>query len=207
MKDQIVTLNVGPFQLLSALCDEIGLEDIINAQVTLDPVRCGLSPGTRIKTILLNILAQGNPLYKINEFYETQDVEQLFGAGVTSEHFNDDALGRALDYLYKAMPWKVYTRLALSALKALDLMLGTLHSDTTSFSVYDQYLDDSEPKLNITYGHSKQKRPDLKQIVLGMSVTPGRIPILAKVENGNISDKTWNLAFIKKMRTTLDDYD
>lgn len=200
MKDQIVTLNVGPSQLLSQLCDEIRLEDIINEQVTWDQARCGLSPGTRIKAILLNILAQGNPLYKINEFYETQDVEQLFGAGIIADHFNDDALGRALDYLYKAVPWKVYTSLALSALKVLELRLGTLHNDTTSFSVYGQYLNDSdaETKLNITYGHSKQKRPDLKQIVLGISVTPERIPVLAKVEDGNTSDKAWNLTFIKK---------
>ncbi|MEK5037085.1 IS1634 family transposase [Sporosarcina sp. FSL K6-3457] len=209
MKDQIVTLNVGPSQLLSQLCDEIRLEDIINEQVTWDQARCGLSPGTRIKAILLNILAQGNPLYKINEFYETQDVEQLFGAGIIADHFNDDALGRALDYLYKAVPWKVYTSLALSALKVLELRLGTLHNDTTSFSVYGQYLNDSdaETKLNITYGHSKQKRPDLKQIVLGISVTPERIPVLAKVEDGNTSDKAWNLTFIKKMRETLNDHD
>jgi transposase len=129
--------------------------------------------------------------------------------GITSEDFNDDALERAMDYLYEAIPWKVYTSLALSALKALDLTLGTLHYDTTSFSVHGQYTNDSESesKLNITYGHIKQKHPDLKQIVLGMSVTPERIPILAKVEDGNTSDKTWNLAFIKKMRETLDDYD
>jgi len=56
-KDKIVTLNVGPSQLLIQLCDEIGLEDIINEQAIWDQVRCGLSPATRIKAILLNILA------------------------------------------------------------------------------------------------------------------------------------------------------
>ncbi|MFJ5623336.1 hypothetical protein ACIQD3_11470 [Peribacillus loiseleuriae] len=38
-----------------------------------------------------------------------------------------------------------------------------------------------------------------------MSVTSERIPVLAKVENGNISDETWNLEFIKKMREVLSD--
>ncbi|MCB7068645.1 hypothetical protein LIZ76_01470, partial [Caldibacillus sp. 210928-DFI.2.22] len=51
--------------------------------------------------------------------------------------------------------------------------------------------------------YSKAHRPDLKQIVLGMGVTPERIPILAKVENGNISDKSWDVAFIQKMRKIL----
>lgn len=45
------------------------------------------------------------------------------------------------------------------------------------------------------------------QIELGMSVTPERIPVLAKFEDGNTSDKTWNLTFIKKMRETLNNHD
>nr|WP_245976849.1 hypothetical protein [Oceanobacillus arenosus] len=57
--------------------------------------------------------------------------------------------------------------------------------------------------MEITYGYSKQHRPDLKQIVLSMSVTPERIPILATVKNGNTDDKTWNFTFIQKLRDIL----
>lgn len=150
----------------------------------------------------------GKPLYKISEFYETQDPEMLFGPNVTPEKLNDDALGRALDYLYEADAWKVYSTLALITLKKLGLSIGVLHNDTTSISVYGQYHQaEEEDVVNITYGYSKSHRPDLKQIVLGMCVTPERIPVLAKVENGNTSDKTWNLEFIKRMREILSDED
>ncbi len=73
-------------------------------------------PGTRLKALVLNILGQNSPLYKVQEFYQKQDVELLFGPDVKPEQFNDDSLGRALDYLYEADPWKVYTPLALSTL-------------------------------------------------------------------------------------------
>jgi transposase len=212
MGDQILTFDVGPSQLLSKLYDEIRLEEIINELTEWDPARCNLSPGTRIKAMSINILTEGNPLYKVEKFYEGQNVEMLFGSNVKPKHLNDDALGRALDYLYEAVPWKVYSSVALSALKALGLRLGVVHNDTTSFSVYGDYSSANEDgaedsKLKVSHGYSKQKRPDLKQIVLGMGVTPERLPILAKVENGNTSDKKWNMSFIKMMREVLQDED
>lgn len=210
MPDQVLTLDVGPSQLLSNLMDEIRFEEIVNDSVIWDKKRCSLSPGTRLKAMVLNILCHGNPLYKVNKFFEKQDVELLFGAGVHANQFNDDALGRALDYLYEAVPWKVYTPLALSALKVLELTLHTLHSDTTSISVYGEYVPDharTEKPLSITYGYSKEKRPDLKQIVLGMGVTPERIPILARMENGNTSDVKWNMDFVHKLREALQEDD
>ncbi|WP_335873066.1 IS1634 family transposase, partial [Bacillus sp. 2205SS5-2] len=96
----------------------------------------------------------------------------------------------------------------------MNVALDTLHCDTTSFSVSGDYLPDSsssglsekEP-LSVTYGYSKQKRPDLKQIVLGMGVPPQRIPIVAKVENGNTSDVKWNMEFVQKLRETLSEED
>ncbi|MEC5270215.1 IS1634 family transposase, partial [Heyndrickxia coagulans] len=179
------------------------LEKTINDLVKWDSVRCHISPGTRIKALVLNILCSGKPLYKVHEFYQNLDSEMLFDTSVSPDQLNDDALGRALDYLYEAEAWKVYSTLALKALKKLNLPIGILHNDTTSISVYGEYKQPKEDGLQITYGYSKAHRPDLKQIVLGMGVTPERIPILAKVENGNTSDKSWNVEFIQKMRKIL----
>ncbi|WP_243293126.1 DUF4277 domain-containing protein, partial [Bacillus sp. FJAT-47783] len=54
--DQIFTLSAGPSQLISAICDEIGFEKIINEQLEWDKNRCHLSPGTRLKALVINIL-------------------------------------------------------------------------------------------------------------------------------------------------------
>jgi transposase len=65
--------------------------------------------------------------------------------------------------------------------------------------------ENDEEKLQVTYGYSKDARPDLKQIVIGMGVTPQRLPLISKVENGNLNDKTWNHQFINRLRSILSD--
>lgn len=200
---QAVAKSVGPAQLIAKLCDEIGFEDLLNDQLEWDPVRCHRSPGQRIKAMVINILCHRQPLYRVEEFYEKQDVENLFGPDVEADDFNDDSLARGLDKLHEAGAWQVYSSLSMSAVKALGLPIGVLHNDTTSVSVYGEY--DRPGELNITQGYSKDHRPDLKQIMMGLSVTQERIPVLATMENGNTSDQKWNLAFIDKLRKTLSD--
>ena len=64
--DQILTLSAGPSQLISAICDEIGFEETSNEQLVWDKDRCHLSPGTRIKDLVVNILCEQEPLYHIH---------------------------------------------------------------------------------------------------------------------------------------------
>ena len=66
-----------------------------------------------------------------------------------------------------------------------------MHFDTTSISVFGDY-DFIDPPLHITYGHSKDKRPDLKQFLISMLCVDRNIPILGTTEDGNASDKTLN---------------
>jgi transposase len=58
-------------------------------------------------------------------------------------------------------------------------------------SVYGDY-DLYDPPFEITYGHSKDKRPDLKQFLVSMLCVDRNIPILGKTQDGNASDKTLN---------------
>ncbi|MCP3775987.1 IS1634 family transposase [Paenibacillus sp. MZ04-78.2] len=188
----------GPAVLVDRLCREIEFEQTLNELLPWDASRCKLSPGARIKALVINVLSGKDPLCHVKRFYRDQDVELLFGDGVTADDLNDDALARALDKLHEATPWKVYSTLAIRAMRKLGLPIGTLHNDTTSVSLHGAY--EGEADLQIVRGHSKDYRPDLKQIMLGLAVSPERIPILANVENGNTSDKTWNFTFIRKLR-------
>ncbi len=151
--------------------------------------------------MLINMLCARSPLYRIEEFYQQLDVPMLFGESHTAHDFNDDTLSRALDALHEAGGWKVYSTLSLNALKHLGLPLETCHNDTTTFSFYGDYADTEA--LNITHGYNKDGRPDLKQIVIGLGVTPQRLPVVGSVEDGNRDDKTWNHAFIDQWRSLL----
>lgn len=46
--------------------------------------------------------------------------------------------------------------------------------------------------FRVTYGYSKEKRPDLKPLVLSMLCVDRAVPIWGKPEDGNASDKTLN---------------
>jgi hypothetical protein len=93
------------------------------------------------------------------------------------------------------------------------LAFGTqlLHVDTTSFSVHGQYEgDDCQPAIEITLGHPKDGRWDLKQFVLAMVTNQCGIPLFVQAHSGNKSDKKRsskpsrisNLIWISATKTT-----
>ncbi|MCL6600472.1 MAG: IS1634 family transposase [Alicyclobacillus macrosporangiidus] len=168
----------------------------IDEMVSVKPEDCRVSVGMRVKALLLNILTDRKALYRVQRFYERQDIELLLGPGISAEALNDDALGRALDALARTGVDRVFTELALLALDHCEIPLEHLHFDTTSISVYGAYEDAHE--LGITYGYSKDHRPDLKQFIFGLGTCRG-LPVFGSIEDGNLSDKTWNAKTIAKV--------
>ncbi|MFZ5436927.1 MAG: IS1634 family transposase [Bacillota bacterium] len=118
---------------------------------------------------------------------------------------NDDAAGCALDKLAEAGPKEVYCTVALRAALQEGVGIDVIHADTTSVSVDGAYKDDNCDLLRITYGHSKDNRPDLKQFLYGLAVTKEGVPVIGEVLDGNTSDRTWNHRMIDALRSRLGD--
>ncbi len=175
--------------------------------VTWDPKQCRLSPGTLLEALVINILVARKPLYRVEEFYSEMNLNVIFGEEITADAFNDDALGRALTKLAKAHPNRVYLALALSAIKVHQVKTRTVHADTTSISVAGEYnqTDEENDLLDITYGYSKDHRPDLKQFLYGLITTSEGIPIFGELRDGSMSDKTWNNDVLERLQTMLPD--
>lgn len=193
-------LEGGSAPLIAAMCDEIRLSEILDQLITWDEKQCRLSPGLRIKALVVNVLSHRRPLYKVTQAFQNYDLEVLFGAGVTPDALNDDALGRALDKLGETKPETIYLTLALTAMKIHGVTIKSMHGDTTSVSVYGDYdYEDDADVLNITRGYSKAHRPDLKQFLYGLVTNQEGIPFFGQIEDGNLDDKSWN----KKMLTTM----
>jgi len=132
---------------------------------------------------------------------------------------NDDALGRALDRLYDLNLDKLYPQLALHTARQLRLIdnyddLLPFHSDTTSISLTGNYAcqdelvsqdgDEDEDDFRIARGYSKDHRPDLKQIIFGLT-TLGGLPVCANVDKGNQDDHTWNFENIPRLLDVVDE--
>jgi transposase len=189
LKD-IRMIRAGTTSMVAGMCEELRLEAIIDGLVEWDQDQVRVAPGTLAKAMVINVLDGRTPLYLLPEYFAKRDTEALLGKGIAPEHVNDDAVGRMLDRVAKAGPQKVFQQIVWSAVQKEHLDLSQLHSDTTSQSVYGAYAQ--EGGLNVTYGHSKDLRPDLKQIMYGLVVNREGVPVLGRVLDGNHSDKTWN---------------
>jgi len=86
-----------------------------------------------------------------------------------------------------------------------------VHFDTTSISVYGEYLPpEGQPgqqeqavPFTITHGYSKDKRQDLKQCVFSTLCVERAVPLWGKPEDGNASDKTVNNTVLSDIATFL----
>lgn len=161
------------------------------------------------------IICHRQPLYRVREFYERLDLGLLFDEPVTVADFNDDGFARTLDRLHASGELRrLVHSAALAAVRRLPFGIRSVHADTTSISLQGKYDGaDSDrafaeehpdrPLLDITYGYSKDHRPELKQFVYGLVVSKEGLPLLAAVNDGNTSDKTWNLEVIREIQQSF----
>jgi transposase len=131
-------------------------------------------------------------LYLMPQYLSNKPVDLLIAPGLTAADFNDDTLGRSLDQLFEAGVTEVFAQAARQALKTYGIRHRFYHLDSSSFHVHGQYTTE-EPQphaIEITYGHSKDHRPDLKQVVVNL-ITGQRsqIPVWMEALSGNSSDK------------------
>jgi transposase len=186
--EQMIFTDARHMPIVKHYARQIGLVDTIDQMVD---TQMGLSPGLAVLAMVLDTLSGRTPLYRLSEFLEEKDTELLLGTPVEPGLFCDTNLGRAMDKIYETGTQKIFSQLSQSALKIFDIDPGRVHFDTTSVSVFGDY-DLVDPPFEITYGYSKDKRPDLKQFLVSMLCVDRNIPILGATKDGNASDKTLN---------------
>jgi transposase len=130
-----------------------------------------VSAGVIVKAMILNGLGfVSAPLYLFEQFFSGKAIEALLGEGITAEHLNDDRLGNVLDALYTAGLSDVFLDSSLQACHKFDVQVETSHLDSTSFHVDGDYgVKGESPEsgaIHLTYGYSRDHRPDLKQFIL-----------------------------------------
>jgi hypothetical protein len=175
----------------------------LDALLPWDPAQCRLSPGTRLLALMLCALFDHTALFRVRHVLGHQDLPVLFGPGVTADAFNDDALGRALDKLAAARPAAVFHSVAAKVWAHEHVPFETLHGDTTAVALYGTYEAPAPEVLQIVHGYSKDHRPDLQQVGMGLVSSPDGIPLLGDVHDGNLNDTTWNAGVIAQLQDLL----
>ena len=172
------------------MVDEIGIVEILNKRLGIDP-REKVSTGVIIKAMILNGLGfVSAPLYLFGQFFQGKAIETLLGKGVKPEYLNDDRLGNSLDELYVSGLSDIFLEISLAAADKFGVKRETAHLDSTSFHVDGAYSSSDPGVIEITYGYSRDHRPDLKQFMMNLiCVGDGDIPVLMEMASGNQSDK------------------
>ncbi|MDP9277511.1 MAG: IS1634 family transposase [Actinomycetota bacterium] len=110
------------------------------------------------------------------------------------ERMDDDQAYRALDLLVEAdAEAKVQEAVFFACADLLNLEVDLLFFDTTStyFEAEPDSAEGAEDQAPFrALGHSKDHRPDLPQVVIGLAVTREGIPVRVWVWPGNTNDQT-----------------
>ena len=193
------TQRIDHLGIVSGVCREIALVEQIDARVKTN--RRKVSCGQATQALILNALGfVGRALYLMPDYLKNKPVDLLIDPSLTAEDFNDDTLGRGLDDLYEAGVTEVFYAVAGHALEVYGLQPQFVHLDSSSFHLHGAY-DPDEPEIEaieVTYGYSKDHRPDLKQVVLQLITTHrSSLPIWLEVLSGNSNDRKTFAASVK----------
>ena len=117
---------------------------------------------------------------------------------------NDDRIGRCLDRLFQNDCGSLALTVATHAIREFAVALEELHNDSTTITFHGEYADKEEKRkdqtrLAITWGHNKDHRPDLKQLLFILTISKdGGVPVYFQAKSGNTADDlthrdTWDL--------------
>ncbi|TFH46195.1 MAG: IS1634 family transposase [Lysobacterales bacterium] len=205
---ELTSERLGPLPLLNHFIAQIGVEGILERFVPTRDRRCRLPYATGLGVLIRSIIVEREPIYR------HQDVLAGFAPGLfgisdrDARDLKDDQLGRALDQLFMADRGTLLTEIVVAATQRFDVRMDQLHNDSTSIKFTGQYRAAKGRRLRgkqapwITYGFSKDHRPDLKQLLFILTTSAdGGIPVQFRCANGNTNDSTTHIATWEALRT------
>jgi transposase len=171
-------LSYGGSYVLDALWERLGIRQ------TLTSLLGRRSYATDVERLLFALVANRalDPRSKLG-------VERWVGRRTAIEDLEEvsvHALYRAMDFLVEHAE-ELQKAVFFSVAKLLNLEVDLLFFDTTSTYFELEEEDAAEEGLR-RYGHSKDHRPDLPQVVIGLAVTREGIPVRCWVLPGNTAD-------------------
>jgi hypothetical protein len=200
------TYDVGALPIINRILDRMRLSDILRQSLPSDDSRTQLPTSRGLLVLVRNLLMAREPVYGVGQWAAgyAPDLLDLWHHEV--ELLNDDRVGRCLDRLFDGLDADLVMKVVRQVIDQFHIHLDELHNDSTSVSFFGAYPEAEEESrlrgrrtLAITFGHSKDHRPDLKQLLYILTVSDdGGVPIYFTSASGNTTDdtthrQTWDL--------------
>ena len=193
------TERLGPLPLVNHFLERMGLAALLEKHVPTGDKRCRVPHAQALGVLVRSIVVEREPIYRAQETVHGF-AAGLFGvAAEDSESLSDDRLGRALDRLFEADRAALLTEVVLAVAKRFAVQLQRLHNDSTSISFCGQYREGRVSQSGkrapaITYGYSKDHRPDLKQLLFILTTdADGGVPVQFRTADGNTNDSVTHI--------------
>lgn len=211
------------FEIPQRLCHLPLVMDVLRRSKVLDIIDHAIpqhdlsevSTGECVAVILAGVFVGAHSLWRIRERLDPYDMVTIMqDPSFDLSRFPEERLAKALDDLYDFGLDRLMSAVALEAIRQYGLDTRFLHFDTSTLSFYGAYEreglyavgDGVAPPPKITYGHSKAKRPDLKQVLFGcLSTADGGIPLMGKTLDGNLADSVAAAEFFGRVRELVTD--
>lgn len=198
--------TVGVLPIVNRLIDRCQLHRALNRFLPSEDARHRVGTATAILLLVRNILISREPIYGIGQWAAAYAPELLGLREDQLRSLNDDRVGRALDRLFDASIPEMVMHITQHVVQEFQLDLSELHNDSTSVKFYGAYEEFEQPVVRrgkqtvaIEHGHSKDHRPDLKQLLYILTVSDdGGVPVYFTTDSGNTHDDkthipTWDL--------------
>ena len=202
-KDTTLTKFVlGAHPIIEHFLERMRVRETLSSYLPSDQRR-KLDDDKIITLLIHNILTTPHALYEMEDWLRLLDPEKVGLLPSEVRFIQDDRIGKGLVTFYRARHQEAFFRLALRIIKLFQLDCSRIHHDTTSVTFAGKYPGWSVQEL-LTHGKNKDHRPDLKQLVLGLSVTgDGAVPIAHRIFSGNQTDDRLHGANHKALQKLL----
>jgi transposase len=198
--------HLGLLPILNRLFVRLQLEHSLRDYLPPEDRRSRIVSSRGLMVLLKNLLLSREPLYGVLQWAARCDPDALGLAPQQIATLNDDRIGRCLDQLCRSDCGSLALAVATRAVAEFEVELDELHNDSTTVTFAGAYLDAAQEtrrrgqtRLAITWGHNKDHRPDLKQLLFILTVAQdGGVPVYFQAKSGNVVDdrthrSTWDL--------------
>ncbi len=186
---------LGALPVVNCFLERLGLDELVARHVASGDPRLLVDPARVLGVVVRNLVVSHEPIYSLGEWAQPYDPAVLGLDAGSADALNDDRVGRALALMFDADRASLLTEVVLKAVRVFGIDCTQLHNDSTTVTFTGAKrasrttLRGGKPTAAAKYGHNKDHRPDLRQLVWILTVTAdGAVPVAYRVADGNTED-------------------